>query len=300
MVNILSVPVAIIGGITLYVGVFHLEVFVRQTKLREHRSFALTCLLVAAYDAASFGLYNAASAAVGATWQRAQSVTLLLAGVAFLWFVADYTGMTSRKVNLALATVILVTATVAAVEHAGLNWSSQPAIKTLQLTSSLGITYHEMEPGPLAIFRALVATALFAYTFWAAARLYRAGQKQKARPLLVALALLVVGITNDAAVVAGLYKFIYVLEYSYTGMVILMTRWLTAGVVDAAVAEQALRESEARFRNIIESIPLGMHMYEIEAGNRLVFVGANPAADEILGLDTAQFVGKTIEEAFPL
>ena len=30
-----------------------------------------------------------------------------------------------------------------------------------------------------------------------------------------------------------------------------------------------------------------------------MFVGANPAADRILGVDNRQFVGKTIEEAFP-
>jgi PAS domain S-box-containing protein len=64
-------------------------------------------------------------------------------------------------------------------------------------------------------------------------------------------------------------------------------------------AEEALQESEKKFRNIIESIPMGMHMYELEPDGRLVFTGANPAADEILGVDNTQFVGQTIEEAFP-
>ena len=64
-------------------------------------------------------------------------------------------------------------------------------------------------------------------------------------------------------------------------------------------AEEALRESETRFRCIIESLPMGMHLYRLESGGQLRFAGANPAADEILGVGNAQYVGKTIDEAFP-
>ena len=64
-------------------------------------------------------------------------------------------------------------------------------------------------------------------------------------------------------------------------------------------SESALRKSEAKFRKIVEASPMGMHMYSFEADGRLVFTGANPAADAILGVDNKQFIGKTIEEAFP-
>ena len=64
-------------------------------------------------------------------------------------------------------------------------------------------------------------------------------------------------------------------------------------------AEQALRESEEKFRNITEYVPLGMHIYQIQPDGRLVFSGANPAADTILKLDHTRLMGKTIEEAFP-
>jgi PAS domain S-box-containing protein len=63
--------------------------------------------------------------------------------------------------------------------------------------------------------------------------------------------------------------------------------------------EQESRQTEEQFRSIVESSPIGMHMYRLEPDGRLVFTGANPAADIILGVDNKQFVGKTIEEAFP-
>jgi len=64
-------------------------------------------------------------------------------------------------------------------------------------------------------------------------------------------------------------------------------------------AEAETRDSEDKFRSVVESSPMGVHMYRLEEDGRLVFTGANPAADRILGVDCRQFIGKTIEEAFP-
>jgi PAS domain S-box-containing protein len=65
------------------------------------------------------------------------------------------------------------------------------------------------------------------------------------------------------------------------------------------LAEQALQESEEKFRAIIESLPLGIHMYTLEEDGRLVFSGYNQSAVRILNIDHAPMLGKTIEEAFP-
>jgi PAS domain S-box-containing protein len=70
-------------------------------------------------------------------------------------------------------------------------------------------------------------------------------------------------------------------------------------ITERKKAEVALRESESKFRNIVESSPMGMHMYELQSDNKLVFIDANAAADRILGVKNKQFIGKTIEEAFP-
>lgn len=63
--------------------------------------------------------------------------------------------------------------------------------------------------------------------------------------------------------------------------------------------EDELSESEFKFRKIVETTPLGIHLYRLESDNRLIFEGANIAADRILGVKNREFVGKTLEEAFP-
>lgn len=64
-------------------------------------------------------------------------------------------------------------------------------------------------------------------------------------------------------------------------------------------AEEALRDSEARLRSVIDSAPYGAHLYELDEQNRLVFIGYNKSAERILGVDHAQFLAKTLVEAFP-
>ncbi|RPH96610.1 PAS domain S-box protein [candidate division KSB1 bacterium] len=64
-------------------------------------------------------------------------------------------------------------------------------------------------------------------------------------------------------------------------------------------AEDELRESEQRLRSIIDEAPFGAHLYELDADDRLVFMGANAAADKILGIDHSQLIHKSIEDAFP-
>ena len=70
-------------------------------------------------------------------------------------------------------------------------------------------------------------------------------------------------------------------------------------VTERKRAAEALQESENLYRKMNENSPLGMHFYKLNDNNQLVFVDANPAADNLLGTDNSQFIGKTIEEAFP-
>jgi PAS domain S-box-containing protein len=62
---------------------------------------------------------------------------------------------------------------------------------------------------------------------------------------------------------------------------------------------RAAQNLENRLDDLVEHVPVGIHLYDLHPDGQLIFAGANPAADRILGLDNAQFIGKTLEEAFP-
>jgi PAS domain S-box-containing protein len=59
------------------------------------------------------------------------------------------------------------------------------------------------------------------------------------------------------------------------------------------------KEAAEAVVNLIVRAPFGAHFYEWTTEGRLVFRGANPAADKILGMDHQTLIGKTIVEAFP-
>jgi PAS domain S-box-containing protein len=63
--------------------------------------------------------------------------------------------------------------------------------------------------------------------------------------------------------------------------------------------EHALKESEAKFRSIVNSSPNGIYFYHLSEQGQLIFTGANPAADKIIGIDHRSLLGKTMQEAFP-
>ncbi len=70
-------------------------------------------------------------------------------------------------------------------------------------------------------------------------------------------------------------------------------------ITDQKRAQIALKESEKRFLNVFDSSPFGMFIYELQDNEDLIFIGSNKAADDILGVNTQNYLGKTIEEAFP-
>ena len=70
-------------------------------------------------------------------------------------------------------------------------------------------------------------------------------------------------------------------------------------VVERRAIEERLRESEARVRSIVESSPMGIHLYRLEAPGRLVLTGSNPAGDRILGIPVGPLVAGQSRRLFP-
>ena len=60
-----------------------------------------------------------------------------------------------------------------------------------------------------------------------------------------------------------------------------------------------IKDTEAKFRSIVHSSPNGIYFYQLSKNNELIFSGANPSADKIIGIDHRMLIGKTIQEAFP-
>jgi len=74
---------------------------------------------------------------------------------------------------------------------------------------------------------------------------------------------------------------------------------LCAIAIQRIRSQETLRESETRYRSIVQGSPVGYHIYSLELDGRLVFSMFNPAADAILHVNHERFMGLEILEAFP-
>lgn len=70
-------------------------------------------------------------------------------------------------------------------------------------------------------------------------------------------------------------------------------------VTDKFRVVDRLCQSERRAQRLVDSLPLGVHLYHLDGEGHLIFQGANAAADRILGIPHADLIGKEILEAFP-
>ena len=60
-----------------------------------------------------------------------------------------------------------------------------------------------------------------------------------------------------------------------------------------------LEQNQARFRNIIDSIPLDMYIYQLTDDGQLLFNGANPNAKHLAENYNDEWIGKPIQKFFP-
>ncbi len=243
--HVLSIPALIMAGITFYVGLYHLFIYFRRKfTYRADLTFALTCFTMGLYAIFCAGLYNASSLADGARWQRAQVVTLTLIGATFIWFILDYISYEKKRVRNAFTIFFIVAALIALLDPTTLSFkTTSPAVKEILLPFDLSVVYYEVKPGLLTDFNSLVGILVFVYIFKIGSRLLKTGNKGKAKPLLWSVLFFCIGLCNDVAVHNELYRFIYIIEYSYMAIVIMMAYSLSVSIVESAIMKEAVQKS---------------------------------------------------------
>ena len=292
----LSIPAIVMASISFYVGLYHLLIYFRRRQHREDLTFALTGLATGFYDVFCAGLYSATSVAEGVQWQRAQFIALAFFTTAFLWFVSDYTRQKPKIAIYALSAFYLVAALIQIMDRSSLTWLvDRPSIKEILLPFGLEITYYEATFGPFTTLQSLMGMVASTYILWSGVRFYRRGYRREAGPLLLALGFAYAAAVNDTCVSNGLYPFVYTIEYAYLAMILLMAYSLSDTVVEAAMAKEALRASEERFRSLVETT--SDWVWEIDRSGAYTY--ASPKVGELLGYAPEEIIGKTPFDLMP-
>ncbi len=270
--NGISVPVFALAALSLFAGSYHLLFFLRRGGGRGDLSFALLCLSSALYDVFCFGLYNVDSAAAGAAWQKAQFIALALLSITLLFFMAEYTHRKPGAGELIFSAFYAIAVIVQLADRSGLTFNpAESSLKEVWLPAGMHVTYVEAALGPFTVVQGLAGIAFTAYVLVRGVIFCARGGAKEGLPLLAALVLMAAAAVNDTLVSNGVYSFIYLIEYGYFGMVVVMAFSLSGRVVEAAMVMEELRKA----RLVIEKGPAVVFSWAAREGWPVEYVSEN-------------------------
>ncbi len=217
-----------------------------------------------------------------------------------VWNVAD------PRVRLLVGALLVLIGALGALIRLGWTWLAAGAyLAGLWLIGTLGLLIFDAFHGPLVCVYMLVAlgAALLFGKRGAAVSLAAIGASSIAITLADTRGWLPLARSPQPIVVL---LFFLVCLLSLLGMALLATgelhraiTELRSEVEERRSAEERLRDSEARFRSIVDSSPMGIHLFRLEPPDRLLFMGSNPAGERMLGTPAEPLEGLPVEEAFP-
>ncbi len=226
VMNPFVIAVSMMAAISLYAGLYYFWMYLRRRDALENLSFALTCFSMALYDTCCAGLYGSTAIGQGMAWQRWQFASLALFSTAFTWFVFHFAGRRSYR------PAVIISGVMGMLFLAGLSIEgditlslANPRPKHVSLAGIIDITYHEADPGMVYLFQYAAMLAGFTYLLLMLISNARRDPR-RTRPLLFSLAIFFVAGLNDVLVGAGVYTFIFLLEFAYLVILLAMTRVL--------------------------------------------------------------------------
>jgi len=282
-------------GALLCIGAHNAIAWVRLRERKVHLAFAVACVFVAFYAAATAGLYSAATPLDGQFWQRLQMTSAVFAAIAFVWFIWLYTGQLSVYVRNTFSIYYAISGVVLWLDRSRFSWPmDRPSIKQVDLPFGLQVVYQEMAPGPLVEITSAIGMVFLVYILYACLRFYRTGDKGRARVLLWALTLFVLGAINDMSITVGTYKFIYIMEYCYFGMVLLADHALAHDMMEAVFQQQGGHAGEGRYTRLFQHVD--NVYFELSPEGRILDV--SPVVQRVMDLSPAEVIGRSVEEFY--
>ncbi|HUI91881.1 MAG TPA: hypothetical protein VLX68_06490 [Chitinivibrionales bacterium] len=221
--SFLSIPVFIMAGITLYVGINNFLFWFRMREKVEQFLFSGLCASVAVYDVFSALLYGSQHLETSMWFQRGQYSAIACTSVWTVFFVLK---SFRQKLTPFMAVLLGIYVT-----YIFIAWINSPLLLHLSLgvrtptsfmAGPLAVTYLELRTGPmiLALFGFVFLGIVVSYAYFM--RGYR--QYRDWRFLLVQASLTVffLAVVNDILLGGRVLKSIYLVEYSFLAVILVM------------------------------------------------------------------------------
>lgn len=241
------------AAIAVYVGVYYLSLFFKPPRDNTHRSFALVCFSMTAYNISAAGLYRSTQFDDGAFWQKCEIVSVALIVIFIIVFIFDLLGIRNRRVIRTHGAILGILTVLNVTTSLGVN-DAAPAIKEAMW---LGITYYESELGISVTVMYVQIFGLMIYLFRLLWKNLKAG-KTYLRPIVYSFGFYFATSVNDMCLSMELYPFIYLAEYGFFVVLFAMSRSLQLKFSQVYERSERVIERQSAMLETIQQIQTGI------------------------------------------
>ncbi|MBT9611917.1 MAG: PAS domain-containing protein [Burkholderiales bacterium] len=286
MKEILVPALYVMSGVCAYTALHHGLAVLRRRVNRIHLLFALMSLLTAALIMARAGAYGAHTVSELVAMRRWEIVFLCFFVPAFLWFVADYTGIRPRKllfglsgfwallfaVNLALPSGVQI-ADSSSMAYFDLPWGERVAdLRVIQRT-----VWHN-----LAWLGIVISLS---YSLYACYLQYRRGQQRRARVMAWALSAFAVLSLLNVAINLKLVEFVHTSDFGFLALIVVM---------DMEMMLES-RDQKRRLRAVLDHLPVAICLKDLKGHFQLI----NRKFESAFRTREGAIAGKKVFDLFP-
>jgi signal transduction histidine kinase/DNA-binding NarL/FixJ family response regulator len=234
--NSIQIALGVAAGICFYASLYHFLVGFRRRPMDPvHLLFAMTALSFGFMNFFQMFLHPAVAARSASAFIRADRLSLmglLLGELLFLWFVAFYT-----KVKPYLALVIL---SMPILFFLGIHITSQATYLYTEVTDYFTaalpwgeeITIADVALTPWGNFTPIIWLSFFSFSIYALVRQFRRGEREEAVFLGLAITIFAATIINDNLLDEGLITSIYLLQFGFVAIVMVMSLALSNEIME--------------------------------------------------------------------
>jgi PAS domain S-box-containing protein len=249
------------ASICLTIAINEFLTWFRRSKKNSDIAFVLICLGGTFFCLFCAGEYDVDLPAQSVFWLKGQVISISFTSLALFWFYAEETGLIKRRYILAYLLWTILVASSQVLDVGDLAWIvGRPFELRVRLPFGLDFIYKEVERGTLLDCVDFVGFILLVYLALVVIKFRRSGKRRDSFVLLLVLGIVVAAEVNDFFVGTGVYSFLYLMEYAWLALILIVGLRRSNEVMDAAQTKLALarsdrelRESQATLSAIIDS-----------------------------------------------
>jgi len=221
--NLQSVPALMMSAVCLYVSFYYFIMYLLRKNEKEYLLFSISCFSVFIYDVTCAGLYNVNNIGQGILWQRGNFVSTSLISISLIWLIFCFTGTRIGKPAAALTLYyLLMIPLFMFMNNRLILTADRPSIKHIKTGIFPDVTYYESDPGILCTVFMLVTIITFISLIRILLRHKRIYKNRKFLKIIISFCILSPGIINDILVSSGFYNFLYISEYIFMYIILVM------------------------------------------------------------------------------